>query len=78
MAAHLANSILRGMPEILSHHPDLIVECIEPGMGVSLKPLGYHFYKINEKSGLEPADDLVADNPFTFDSPNRYATVREI
>lgn len=67
--------VLRGMPEILSHKPDLILECIEDGMGEILKPLGYRFFKIHEQNGLSPVEDLTPDNPITHDSPNRYATV---
>lgn len=69
-------AVLRGMPQILSQKPDLLLECIEPGLGKILKPLGYHFYKVNEKTGLEPVADLIPDDPFTFDSPNRFASVR--
>lgn len=68
--------VLQGMPIILSYKPDLILECIEPGMGDILKPLGYRFYTIHEKTGLHPVDDLIPDDPFTFDSPNRYATAK--
>lgn len=74
---HVAR-ILHGMPVILSHKPDLILECIEPGLTEILAPLGYTFYTINEKTGLEPVEDLVPDHPFTFDSPNRYATVKDM
>jgi FkbM family methyltransferase len=67
--------VLRGMTKILAHRPDLILECIEDGMTEILEPLGYKFFKIHESRGLEPVDSLVPDAPFTFDSPNRYATV---
>lgn len=70
--------VLLGMQKILEHRPDLILECIEPGMGELLKPLGYKFYKIHETKGLSLVDDLIPDDPFTFDSPNRYATVKEL
>lgn len=68
--------VLRGMSGLLSYKPDLILECTESGLDEMLKPLGYQFFKINEKTGLEPVDGLTPDAPFTFDSPNRYATVR--
>lgn len=70
--------ILKGMPDILSYRPDLILECIEHGMGEILKPLGYKFYKINEKDPMRPltlVDDLIPDDPVNHESPNRYATV---
>ena len=70
--------ILRGMPKILSHRPDLILECTEYGLAETLRPLGYRFYRIDEKAGLSEVDDLIPDNPFSFDTPNRYATVKEI
>lgn len=66
--------VLNGMQKILSHKPDLILECTEDGMTEILKPLGYRFYKIHEKEGLSPVESLSVDLPFTFDSPNRYAT----
>jgi FkbM family methyltransferase len=66
--------VLKGMTDILKHRPDLILECTEHGMTEILKPLGYKFFKIHEKDGLSPVEDLSPDNPFTFDSPNRYAT----
>lgn len=71
--------VLKGMTEILSHRPDLILECVENGMGDILKPLGYHFYKIVERgphAGLHKVEDLIPDVPVTHDSPNRYATVK--
>lgn len=68
--------VLRGMTKILEHKPDLILECIEPGLGEILKPLGYKFFVIDEETGLEPCDDLIPDDPFTFRRPNRYATCR--
>ena len=73
--------VLAGMPGILSHRPDLILECIEHGMTEILAPLGYRFYKIIEtgaRAGLERVDALVPDATFSFDSPNRYATVKEV
>lgn len=70
--------VLRGMPRILSHHPHLILECTEEGLGAFLKPLGYKFYLIDETSGLKAVDDLIPANPFSFNTPNRYATVDEI
>lgn len=70
--------VLRGMPKILAHRPDLILECIEDGMTEILAPLGYKFFRIDEKKGLSPVDALVPDAPFSFDSPNRYATCREV
>lgn len=73
--------VLLGMQNILEHHPDLILECTETGMGAMLKPLGYKFYKIHESretDWLSRVDDLIPDDPFTFDSPNRYATVKDL
>lgn len=72
--------VLAGMPRILSNKPDLILECIEPGLGDILKPLGYNFYTIMETgdAGIHRVDDLLPDDPFTFESPNRYATVKEL
>lgn len=69
-------SVLKGMPAILAHKPDLILECTEEGLGEFLKPLGYHFYLIDEKKGLSLVDDLIPENPFHFDRPNRYATMK--
>ena len=73
--------VLAGMPEILAHKPDLILECIEEGLGEALKPLGYNFYTIVEDgldAGIHRVEDLVPDKHFTFNSPNRYATVKEL
>lgn len=68
--------VLRGMPKILEYRPDMILECTEEGMTEILQPLGYKFYKIDERHGLEPVDALIPDAPFTFASPNRFATVK--
>lgn len=70
--------VLSGMTRILQHRPDLLLEVIEPGMGQILKPLGYHFYKIDEKTGFSPVEDLIPDEPYTHDSPNRFATVKAL
>ena len=79
---HHGTRVLAGMPGILSYRPDLILECIDPGLDERLKPLGYHFYKINEENdknfGLEAVSDLTPDHPFSFSTPNRYATVKEL
>ena len=72
-------NVLKGMAGILEHKPDLIIECIEDGIGGILKPLGYHFYRINENAESEELteiDDLIPDDPITHNSPNRYATFR--
>jgi len=74
---HVAN-VLRGMPKILEHRPDLILECIEEGLTEILAPLGYKFFVIDERTGLSPISALRPDRQFTFNSPNRYATVREV
>jgi len=68
--------VLAGMPQILAHKPDIILECTEYGLGECLKPLGYKFYVIDEEDGLQPVENLVPDNPFSFRRPNRYATAR--
>lgn len=73
--------VLKGMPEILSHRPDLILECIEQGLGDALRPFGYNFYTIIETgsdAGIHRVDDLIPDKHFTFNSPNRYATIKEL
>ena len=70
--------VLKGMSEILLHQPDLILECIEEGMGEFLKPFGYKFYRIHEKTGLHAVDRLLPDNPVDMQSPNRFATVRSL
>ena len=69
-----AVQVLNGMPKILSYKPDLILECTEDGLTEILKPLGYKFFRIDEKKGLSPVESLTPDFPFTFDCPNRYAT----
>lgn len=71
--------VLKGMTAILTHKPDLILECIENGMGEILKPLGYRFYRINENEEsnfLYEVYDLIPDDPITHESPNRYATTK--
>lgn len=66
--------VLRGMPQILSYKPDLILECIEEGLDKELP--GYRFYVIDEEEGLKPCDSLTPDGEFSFRTPNRFATVR--
>lgn len=70
--------VLTGMPDILSYKPDLILECIEDGLTEILKPLGYSFYRIHEKTGLHAVDRLSPDDPVDMQSPNRFATVRNL
>ena len=74
--------VLRGMGDILKNGPDLILECIEPGMGEILKPFGYKFWKIWETGKIEETDDLIPYNPNNNyngtdeDCKNRFASVR--
>ena len=74
--------VIRGMGKILEHHPDLIIECTEPGMGEMLKPYGYRFWRIWETGKIEETDDLLPHNPnknyngTDEDCRNRLASVR--
>ena len=74
--------VLRGMGDILDSHPDLILECIVPGMADILKPYGYRFWKIWESGKIEETDDLEPYNPGQNyngtheECRNRFASVR--
>lgn len=70
--------VLKGMPEILAHRPQLLFECTEGGLGEILEPLGYKFFLIDEETGLEPVKELkpeVRDGKPIMTRLNRYAHV---
>lgn len=81
-AENLTPNVIEGMPEILSHKPDLIIECTESGMGEELKALGYKFWRIWEQGEIEPVEDLLPHNPGNNyngtdeNCRNRFASVR--
>jgi FkbM family methyltransferase len=83
-AENLTPSVLRGMGGILQHRPDLILECLDPGMDEILKPLGYRFWKIWETGKIEEVEGLQPYNPENNyngtheDCRNRFASVREL
>jgi FkbM family methyltransferase len=62
-AENLTPAVLDGMPKILEHRPDLIVECTEGGLTEKLRPLGYKFWRIWENREIEGVDDLAPHNP---------------
>ena len=62
-AENLTPAVLDGMPSILEHRPDLIIECTESGMGAKLRALGYKFWRIWENREIEEVDDLAPHNP---------------
>lgn len=81
-AENLTPAVLYGMPGILSHRPDLIIECTEEGLSEKLKPLGYKFWRIWEEGNFEQVDDLTPHNPGNNyngtheNCRNRFASVR--
>lgn len=62
-AENLTPDVLLGMPAILEHRPDLIIECVDDGMGANLRSLGYRFWRIWEHGLIEEVDDLIPHNP---------------
>ena len=83
-AENLTGAVLRGMGRILEHRPDLIIECIEPGLAEILRPYGYRFWRIWETGKIEEVDDLAPYNPdgnyngTHEDCRNRFASVRAL
>ena len=53
-----AKQVLAGMPKILAHKPDLIIEVTEEGLTEILKPYGYRFYLIDDENGISEVDSL--------------------
>jgi FkbM family methyltransferase len=83
-AENFTPNVIDGMGKIFEagHRPDLIIECIDGGMGPKLKSLGYKFWRIWETGRVEEVDDLVPHNPgknyngTDEDCRNRFASVR--
>lgn len=81
-AENLTPDAIEGMPGILEHRPDLIIECTESGMGERLKGLGYKFWRIWEGGDIDPVDDLTPHNPDNNyngtheNCRNRFASVK--
>lgn len=81
-AENLTPAVLEGMPKILEHRPDLIIECTESGMGEKLRALGYKFWRIWENREIEEVGDLSPHNPGNNyngtdeNCRNRFASVR--
>lgn len=67
-----------GMPRVMARRPDLVFEA-EEGLEGPLKGMGYHFYEIDERTGLSPVDHIVVnsldDGTLDMNRRNRYATV---
>ena len=53
-----AKLVLAGMPKILAHKPDLIIEVTEEGLTEILKPYGYRFYLIDDENGISEVEAL--------------------
>jgi FkbM family methyltransferase len=53
-----AGKVLAGMPKILSHKPDLIIEVTEPGLTEILKPYGYRFFMLDDENGVSEVETL--------------------
>ncbi len=81
-AENLTPDAIEGMPGILEHRPDLIIECTESGMTERLKALGYKFWRIWEGGSIDPVDDLTPYNPGNNyngtheNCRNRFASVK--
>lgn len=81
-AENLTPACIEGMPGILEHRPDLIIECTESGMGEKLSSLGYKFWSIWEGGDIVPVDDLAPYNPNNNyngtheNCRNRFASVK--
>lgn len=75
-------NVLTGMGKILESTPDLIIECIAPGMEKILAPYGYKFWRIWESGTIEEIDNLEPHNPNNNyngtheECRNRFASVR--
>jgi FkbM family methyltransferase len=64
-AENYTPKVINGMAGIFAegYRPDLIIECLEEGMGGYLKGLGYRFWRIWESGTVEEVEDLLPYNP---------------
>jgi FkbM family methyltransferase len=53
-----AKQVLAGMPKILSHKPNLLIEVTEDGLTEILKPYGYRFFMLDDDHGISEVESL--------------------
>lgn len=83
-AENYTPNVIDGMGGIFEagHRPDMIIECLEGGMGEKLRSLGYQFWRIWETGLVDPVEDLLPHNPNKNyngtheDCRNRFASVK--